>query len=184
MSARRPHFVLTTHIEAASEAGPEAMRWQFRLHNSQNRKSLTAKDIEPSISLERLELLVLVRALEALEQPARVSYLGAGSQIRRGLRYGIPQWREQDWHWDYFDQLVPLPNADLWQRIAHALGFHELHCRKLRVDEAHPLPESKRPRAKQQRVTEPEVVAQSSEAPSSWRRLLSDAKEIWTETWR
>ena len=31
-----------------------------------------------------------------------------------GVRYGLAEWRGSDWRWDYFGQMVPVKNSDLW----------------------------------------------------------------------
>jgi len=33
--------------------------------------------------------------------------------------------------------MVPVKNEDLWRRVDRALNFHELECRRWRLDESH-----------------------------------------------
>ena len=56
---------------------------------------------------------------------------------REGVRYGLPEWRDNDWRWDLFGEMVPVKNRDLWQRIDRAMEIHQVECRTWRVDWPH-----------------------------------------------
>jgi ribonuclease HI len=91
-------------------------------------KHFAANEVELETSSNRLELLAVVRGLEALEEPSRVTLLTASRYVNRGIRHGISQWRERKWRWERFGQLVPIRNQDLWQRVDRALQFHQVEC--------------------------------------------------------
>jgi ribonuclease HI len=95
---------------------------------------LEAGDFESELGGERLELLAVVRGLEALEQPSQVTLVTPSRYVQRGLRYGLPPWRENQWRWERFGELTPVKNADLWQRVDRALEFHRVDCRVWRLD--------------------------------------------------
>ena len=76
-----------------------------------------AEDIEPDIQGERLELLTVVRGLEALDQPVPVTLMTPSIYVREGIRYGLAEWRRNGWRWESFGQMVPVKNCDLWQRV-------------------------------------------------------------------
>jgi hypothetical protein len=84
-----------------------------------------------------LELLTVVRGLEALGQPSRVTLLTPSPAIREGIRFGLPEWRRNGWRWEAFGQMIPVRNCDLWQRMDRALRFHQVDCRHWRIDAAH-----------------------------------------------
>jgi len=90
---------------------------------------LEAADAEPAVGGERLELLAVVRGLEALEQPSRVTLVTPSKYVSRGLSNGLEDWRENDWNWEHHGQMVPIKNRDLWQRLDRALAFHRVQCR-------------------------------------------------------
>jgi hypothetical protein len=73
--------------------------------------------------------LAIVRALESLDQPSRVTLVTASRNVRRGLTYGLPLWRESAWQWERYGQMTPVKNGDLWRRIDRALAIHALDCR-------------------------------------------------------
>ncbi|REK29854.1 MAG: hypothetical protein DWQ42_02830 [Planctomycetota bacterium] len=101
-------------------------RWHFVLQDLEGSNVLDVTDAESGVDGERLELLALVRGLEAIWCPARLIVVSPSRYIRHGLQFGLNDWRRQDWRWERFGELVPIKNADLWQRVDAALRFHEL----------------------------------------------------------
>ena len=93
-----------------------------------------ATDSEPDLPSERLDLLTVVRALESLDQPSQVTLVECSDYIWKGVRYGLPEWRTNGWRWEFFGQMVPVKNSDLWQRLDRALRFHNVECRRRRFD--------------------------------------------------
>ena len=133
MMVSTPHYLLcseTTHGQGVGQ-------WRFTLRTADGSRQLEAADVEPSVGGERLDLLTVVRALEALDQPSRVTLVGCSPYVRQGIRYGLPEWRSNGWRWEYFGQMVPVKNGDLWQRLDRAMRFHHVECRRRRLDAAH-----------------------------------------------
>jgi ribonuclease HI len=123
MQAASPHYLLFTEASVSTGADP---RWRFVLQPIGGDNFLAAEDVEPGTSENRLELLAVVRGLEALDEPSRVTLLTASRYVNRGIRRGMSQWRERTWRWERFGQLVPIRNQDLWQRIDRAMQFHQV----------------------------------------------------------
>src|SRR5207244_1402805 len=110
MSVPAPHFLLYAEAAPLSEsprssaADPlacpsglcEVGRWRFVLRRPGGETSLEAADEEPEATPQRLELLAVVRGLEALSQPSRVTLLTGSRYLRRGIDFGLSQWREND----------------------------------------------------------------------------------------
>jgi ribonuclease HI len=133
MHTRSPHFLL--YAEAAAIGGDRS-RWKFVLQAVGSDDRLTAADTEPVARPSRLELLAVVRGLEALDQPSRVTLLTRSRYVARGLRRELSHWRERRWRWEHFGQVVPIRDHDLWQRIDRALEFHQVECCAWHAEEA------------------------------------------------
>jgi ribonuclease HI len=138
-----PHFLLYSEAAAAADA-QQALpgRWRFVLRPTAGGEALQAADDEDGATPERLELLAIVRALESLDQPSRVTLITASRNVRRGLTYGLSQWRESAWQWERYGQMTPVKNGDLWQRIDRALEIHALDCRAGRLEKTDDLVQS------------------------------------------
>jgi ribonuclease HI len=138
MKVATPHFLLFSESCRKSAHG----QWRFVLQSIDGAQQFEAADQEPDARGERLELLAVVRGLEALEQPSRVTLVTPSTYVQRGIKYGLAEWRGQDWQWEHFGEMVPVKNRDLWQRVDRALGFHQLECRTWRFDLPHTAPEA------------------------------------------
>ncbi len=140
MSVPAPHYLLFSEADRSDCSG----RWRFVLRSDDGSEEFEAADVEPNLSGERLELLTVVRALEALDQPSRVTLVGSSRHIRQGIQYGLSQWRTNGWRWEFFGEMVPVKNCDLWRRIDRALQFHRLECCRRRFDPPHSATVDKR----------------------------------------
>jgi ribonuclease HI len=140
MSTKSPHYVLYSDaLNSEGEGGRRGGRWHFVLEALDGESVIEAGEHEPDPTTrgERLELLSVVRGLEALDQPSRVTLITPSRYVRRGLRFGLEEWRHNRWRWEHFGKLVPIKNQDLWQRVDRALRYHEVKCRWWRLDADH-----------------------------------------------
>jgi len=78
----------------------------FVLESVDGSDVLEVAEHEDDAATHRLELLAVVRGLEALDQPSRVTLVTSSEYVRRGLRFGIQQWREDGWRWEFFGRMV------------------------------------------------------------------------------
>jgi len=131
MDCTTPHFLLFSHVDRTEGSG----QWQFVLRTKDGTRRFEANDAEPDLSSERLDLLTVVRALESLDQPSRVTLVECSDYVWKGVRYGLPEWQTNGWRWEFFGQMVPVKNSDLWQRLDRALRFHDVECRRRRFDQ-------------------------------------------------
>jgi ribonuclease HI len=148
MSVPAPHFLL--YSQAAQPSGNDSRigHWKFVLRQSGSEESLEAADEEPETSPERLELLAVIRGLEALGERSRVTLVAPSRYIQRGLEFGLTQWRENDWQWERYGRMTPVKNSDLWQRLARLVEIHTVQCRPGRLHQADDLaPARPRPEA-------------------------------------
>ncbi len=132
MSTSPPHFLLFSEVDGSRPVG----RWHFSIESMQGRTLVEASDEEPGVHGERLELLAVIRGLEALEQPSRVTLLTPSRYVSRGLRFGLEEWRSNGWRWERDGRPEPIKNRDLWQRVDWAMKFHQVKCRSWRIDAA------------------------------------------------
>jgi ribonuclease HI len=139
MNGNAPHFVLFSEASrcGAAQRSEKAKGWRFILQTANGEDRFVASDMEPGTGGERLELLAVVRGLEALDQPSRVTLVTRSRYVSRGLRAGLQAWRESGWQWERFGKMVPVKNRDLWQRVEQALKFHRVECRRWRIDAPH-----------------------------------------------
>lgn len=128
MNRAAPHYLLLAESQTKKPDGQGGI-WRFVLEQVNGSERIEVEDTEPGVRGERLQLLSVVRGLEALEQPSRVTLVTPSHYVGRGIRTNLAVWREKDYVWERFGELVPVKNSDLWRRIDRAMKFHELECR-------------------------------------------------------
>jgi ribonuclease HI len=120
------HYLL--FVEASIEPN-QAGTWRFVLENVATGESFSATDGEAIECHERLELLAVVRGLEAIDHSARVTLVTKSRYVNRGLKRGLNDWRANGWQWERFGRVVPVRDHDLWKRVDRALNYHQVDCR-------------------------------------------------------
>jgi ribonuclease HI len=136
MSVSSPHYLLFSQSSEPSRSahGASAAGWRFILEEVDGDQRLVAQDVEPHTPVNRLELLAVVRGLEALDRPSRVTLITGSRYVSRGIRQGLAEWRRHHWRWERFGRWVPVRDHDLWRRVDQALRFHQLNCRSWHVE--------------------------------------------------
>ncbi len=132
MTAPKPHYLLFCdgNVSANSEnAGSQRGRWRFVLEDLVSGEKIEATDQEIACAPDRSALVAVLRGLEALEQPSRVTLVTTSRYVTRGLQYGLSEWRDNDYSWEHFGAVQPIRNADIWKRIDRALAYHQVQCR-------------------------------------------------------
>lgn len=160
MNIPAPHFLLFSEARRKQRQG----LWRFVLQAADGSATFEASDTETQIGGERLELLAVIRGLEHLDQPSRVTLFTHSKYVSRGMTYGLDEWRRAGWTWECFGEMVPVKNRDLWQRLDRALGFHTIEFRIKRFDQPHHMGEAN---LISQPACEPEA---SPPSPRSQRR--------------
>lgn len=127
----RPHYVLV------AETAPQNGRWSFKLGRSRGAWELWAADTEPEMRDERLELLAVIRGLEAVDGPAQVTLWSSAPGLRRRIERGLLRWELAQFRAGRPGSPLPVENADLWRRIDRLLKIHQVQFRRLRLDGAH-----------------------------------------------
>jgi ribonuclease HI len=136
MQSVQPNYYLLTEACVSTEAAA-APQWHFVLEARDGSCRLDVADAESDMPLDRIELLALVRGLEALDHPAKITLFTPSRYVSHGLRFGLDQWRENGWQWESFGQMTAIKNEDLWRRVDLALTIHNVECKALRNDIAH-----------------------------------------------
>ena len=139
MQTTLPHYLLHAETYRSGRGTP---RWKFVLQSVGDDQRLTAADSESNTRRSRLELLAVVRGLEALDRPSRVTLLTRSRYVSRGIRRQLNQWREHQWRWERFGTMAPIRDCDLWKRIDRTLEFHSVECCVWLAHEA-PAPKSR-----------------------------------------
>lgn len=136
MNSPLPHYLLfcdgnlpTAENAMGASGSKSSGRWKFVLESIESGEKFEASDRETGSTPDRTALIAVLRGLEALEQPSRVTLVTTSRYVFRGLQYGLNEWRANNYSWEHFGTVQPIRNADIWKRIDRTLSFHKVQCR-------------------------------------------------------
>jgi ribonuclease HI len=134
MNQTAPHYLLFTESKDLSKPSVACGRWRFVLEEIGTDNRFEESDTELGIRGERLELLAVVRGLEALEQASKITLFTPSKYVGRGIRLSLSQWKRNNWCWESFGEMTPIKHEDLWRRIDRCMEIHQIGCRVWQFD--------------------------------------------------
>ncbi|QGU33709.1 ribonuclease HI [Thermochromatium tepidum] len=90
---------------------------------------------EPQTTNNRMELMAVIMALEALRYPARIRITTDSTYVKRGVTEWLSHWKRNGWR---TADRRPVKNRDLWERLDQALAQHEVSWRWVKGHTGHP----------------------------------------------
>ena len=115
------------YTDGACKGNPGPGGWGVLLKSGSTEKELFGGERETTNN--RMELMAVIMALEALKRPCHV-FLHADSQyVLKGMTEWLAGWKAKGWK---TASKQPVKNVDLWQRLDAARLRHEVEWRWVR----------------------------------------------------
>ena len=128
--------VMPEYVEAftdgACKGNPGPGGWGVLLRWGEVEKELLGG--EPETTNNRMELMAVIAALEALKRPACIQITTDSQYVKRGVGEWMPRWKRNGW---LTADRKPVKNRDLWERLDLALGQHEVRWRWVKGHAGH-----------------------------------------------
>lgn len=125
--------VVEVFSDGACKGNPGPGGWGALLRYGAHEKELWGG--EAHTTNNRMELMAVIRALEALKRPSRVRITTDSEYVRKGVTAWLARWKKQGW---LTKGGTPVKNQDLWERLDQALGRHDLDWHWVRGHSGHP----------------------------------------------
>lgn len=90
---------------------------------------------EPATTNNRMELMAVISALEALTRPSRVRVTTDSKYVRNGITEWIGNWKRNGWK---TAARKPVKNSDLWQRLDQLAATHDVRWSWVKGHSGHP----------------------------------------------
>lgn len=113
--------------DGACKGNPGWGGWGALLRQGPHEKSLYGG--EPNTTNNRMELLAVIRSLEALKRQCQVVIHTDSQYVQKGMTEWLPNWKRRNWR---TADKKPVKNADLWQRLDELVQQHEVSWRWVR----------------------------------------------------
>jgi ribonuclease HI len=118
MKKNQPVVIYT---DGACSGNPGPGGWGAVLMYNAHRKELSGG--ERDTTNNRMELMAVIRALEALSRPCRVNLHTDSVYVMKGMTEWLPQWKRRNWR---TASKQPVKNVDLWQELEAAIHRHHV----------------------------------------------------------
>ena len=121
MNDRTPQYVVVLET-----SGKTLGQWRFVLRPADGSPPIEAADVEPDVWGERLDLLTVVRALESLDQPSRVTLVGCTRYVEQGILYGLRSGRRTAGGGSVLDKWCPCgtpTSGNGWIGFCNSIGW-------------------------------------------------------------
>jgi ribonuclease HI len=130
-----PEVILFADGACSGNPGPGG--WAFILRHPGSGKELERCDAEPETTNNRMELLAVIRGLEALKRATRIELVTDSQYVGKGLTEWLPKWKRNGWRRRDRDRWLPVKNDDLWRRLDELLARHQLRFTHVRGHSGH-----------------------------------------------
>ena len=119
--------------DGACKGNPGPGGWGVLLRIGHHEKEMSGS--EPDTTNNRMEMLAAIKALEALNQPCRVTLHTDSKYVLDGITRWVFGWQKNGWK---TADRKPVKNADLWQALVAAARPHQVEWVWVRGHDGHP----------------------------------------------
>ena len=113
--------VVDIYTDGACRGNPGPGGWGALLSAAAHEKEISGA--ENATTNNRMELMAVIGALEALKRPSQVRLYTDSQYVRRGILEWLAQWKARDWK---TADRKPVKNQDLWQQLEQAAARHRI----------------------------------------------------------
>ena len=131
-----PEVQLYTDGGCSGNPGPGG--WAFLLRHPASGKELQRSGAERETTNNRMELMAVIRGLEALKRPTRVELVTDSVYVGRGLTQWLPKWKANGWRRRAGKQQPDIKNEDLWRQLDQLSARHQIQFTHVRGHSGHP----------------------------------------------
>ena len=119
--------------DGACKGNPGPGGWGVLLRMGRVEKELCGGERETTNN--RMELMAVIAALEALKRPVEIEITTDSQYVELGVTAWMKNWKRRDW---MTAARTPVKNRDLWERLDAALAPHRVRWRWVRGHSGHP----------------------------------------------
>lgn len=121
------------YTDGACSGNPGPGGWGAILCAGEHEKELWGG--EPSTTNNRMELLAVIRAFEALKRPVVAKVYTDSQYVQKGISEWIRGWKARGWK---TADRQPVKNDDLWRRLDELVAAHQVQWLWVKGHAGHP----------------------------------------------
>jgi ribonuclease HI len=109
------------YTDGACSGNPGPGGWGAILQYKGHEKELSGG--EPETTNNRMEMMAVIMALEALKKPSTVTLYTDSKYVQQGVQSWLAGWKARGW---VSAAKKPVKNQDLWERIDSLIQRHDV----------------------------------------------------------
>ncbi len=113
--------VVEIYTDGACKGNPGVGGWGAWLKYNGIEKDIFGGEVDTTNN--RMELLAVIRALEALKRESNVKLYTDSSYVQKGMTEWLAGWKAKNWR---TASKKPVKNADLWQSLDRLAQQHQI----------------------------------------------------------
>lgn len=121
--------VIEVYTDGACSGNPGPGGWGVILRWNGHEKELYGGEADTTNN--RMEMMAVIKALEALKKPSRVDVYTDSVYVQKGVTEWMKGWKAKNWP-------SRIKNQDLWKRIDALTGQHEVKFYWIKGHAGHP----------------------------------------------
>jgi ribonuclease HI len=127
------HDTVEVFTDGACKGNPGPGGWGAVLRYGTTEKELFGG--ETRTTNNRMELMAVIQALEALKRRCRVRITTDSQYVKRGVTEWMKRWKRNGWR---TADRKPVKNRDLWERLDEVLARHDPEWHWVKGHAGHP----------------------------------------------
>lgn len=124
--------------DGACSGNPGPGGWAFILRHPKSGKEIERSGAERETTNNRMELLAVIRGLEALKRSAAVELVTDSQYVGKGVSEWMPKWKANGWRRRENGKFKEVKNEDLWRRLDELVAKHQVQFTHVRGHAGHP----------------------------------------------
>lgn len=109
------------YTDGACKGNPGVGGWGAWLKYNGNEKSIFGG--EENTTNNRMEMMAVIRALEALKRPTEIKLYTDSSYVQKGMMEWMAGWKAKGWR---TASKKPVKNSDLWKQLDTLSKLHQV----------------------------------------------------------
>ena len=123
--------------DGACSGNPGPGGWAFILRCERTDKELERSDGVPETTNNQMELMAVIRGLEALKEPCVVTLYADSSYVLQGMQKWMAGWKSRGWKRKDGSKLVPVKNVELWRQLDDLMQRHHIDFEHVKGHSGH-----------------------------------------------
>jgi len=124
--------------DGACRGNPGPGGWAYILRHLASGREKEGAGPAKRTTNNRMELMAVIRGLEALKQRCDVVVFTDSEYVRRGLAEWMAKWKANGWRRREGSRWKPVKNEELWKRLDELVALHRVEYKHVAGHSGHP----------------------------------------------